>query len=700
MTSRLAWVALLVCIAAGCSRVDSPPDAGAPDAGPVDAGLRCGPGQTACNNACTTLELDPANCGACGHACAPREGCALGTCRVDCQTGWTQCQDLCVDVKVNPFNCGACGRACAAGMVCEAGQCKCDPPARLCGSRCADVQNDPKRCGACDRECGAGEVCVAGSCSLSCPPDSLKCNNACVDVRTDSSNCNACGNACTGGRQCRAGACVCPQGLQLCGGLCSNVQVDGANCGSCNNRCPSGTTCAAGICRYNCPPGKVFCSGQCVDVAVDSSNCGTCGTTCFGAGQCSAGACATCSSATTDCDGDGWTVAEGDCCDQPGACGNNPKMVNPGAIELASNNVDDNCNGLVDALDTLDLDACDTPLASTSGNPTEYARALGICRMAQETPATQQEKTWGLLSAALLRADGTPLNYPAARSLRDHFGTTLKPLEGRSMVVLSSGIASDGIQSQPGPNGGPASNVSTDQSNLVNLLTCTAPYCLKDWLGTANPPLKLANQLPAAPNCGTGGFAGPEQAHDSVMLVLRMRAPTNAAAFEFSGYFYSAEYPEFVCTDFNDQMVVLVDTPGGVPAPIANPVDKNLFTYDQGGQRWPVGINVAKGTNIFRVCDPQAAKPFCWDSDVSATSCSLGSASLAGTGFEAVGTASTDCLVGGGTSWLRTSGNVRPGEVVELRIAIWDVGDGILDSLTLLDNFHWLTSAVNPGTTD
>src|SRR6185436_3474843 len=146
-------------------------------------------------------------------------------------------------------------------------------------------------------------------------------------------------------------------------------------------------------------------------------------------------------------------------------------------------------------------------------------------------------------------------------------------------------------------------------SSSANINTCALPHCIKDWFTTANPPLKQANEMPVAPGCGSGSAGQPHLARDSVMLYLRMRAPTNSKAFSFNSYFFSAEYPEFVCTTFNDQFVVLVDTPGGVPVPIANPVDKNLMTYINGGQKWPIGINVAKGTNLFSVCETQASNP-------------------------------------------------------------------------------------------
>jgi hypothetical protein len=266
------------------------------------------------------------------------------------------------------------------------------------------------------------------------------------------------------------------------------------------------------------------------------------------------------------------------------------------------------------------------------------------------------------------------------------------------MMVISSGIASDGVQTNPGPNGGApgGGNVSTahNPQSTADMSGCVLPHCLKDWFSTANQPLKQANELPVAPGCGSGSAGGPSLARDSVMLYLRLRAPTNSRAFSFNSYFFSAEYPEFVCSTFNDQFVALVDTPTGAPSPIANPIDKNLMTYINGGQKWPIGINVAKGTNLFSVCESQMSNPGCWDPDVSATSCTLGKAQLTGTGFEASG----GCTIGGGTFWLTTAGNVIPGDIVELRFSIWDVGDFAFDSLALLDGFQWLPSATLPGT--
>jgi hypothetical protein len=465
----------------------------------------------------------------------------------------------------------------------------------------------------------------------------------------------------------------------------------------CGNACAAPQVCYQSACADECGGGLTACGQTCIDTMTSATNCGMCGHACAPGETCAGGQCQACDGATTDCDGDGWLEADGDCCDKPGLCGAQPELVNPGALEVVGNGLDDNCNGKTDLFDIEDTLPCDGGLASNSQVALDYAKALGICRQTEEQPISLANKTWGLLDAKILRADGSPLGDPAAISIRPGFGSvTPGTTQGQSVVVMSSGYAADATQTMPGPNGGAPGGFNVSETHFpFSSVSINGGQALsvKDWWAAPNPPLKGANGLPDSPGCNAANSA---TANDSVMLYLRMRAPTNAKAFSFNSYFFSAEYPEFVCTSFNDQFIALVDTPNGVPSPIANPIDKNLMTYTQGGQQWPIGINIAKGTPLFAVCDSQAAKPFCWDSDVSATSCSLGSGQLTGTGFEVP--QGDTCTIGGGTFWLTTAGNVIPGDIVELRIAIWDVGDSAYDSLAIIDGFQWLSNATLPGT--
>ena len=80
---------------------------------------------------------------------------------------------------------------------------------------------------------------------------------------------------------------------------------------------------------------------------------------------------------------------------------------------------------------------------------------------------------------------------------------------------------------------------------------------------------------------------------------------------------------------------------------------------------------------------------------------------LDGTGFDVAdpdpqfggdpGWCGSSNLSGGGTGWLTLTGNVEPGEIIELRFVTWDTGDGWYDSTVLLDNFVWSLEASEPG---
>jgi hypothetical protein len=129
-------------------------------------------------------------------------------------------------------------------------------------------------------------------------------------------------------------------------------------------------------------------------------------------------------------------------------------------------------------------------------------------------------------------------------------------------------------------------------------------------------------------------------------------------------------------------------------------MDKNLAFYNPPGttQKVPVGVNLGHGnTGLFTQCVNGTTG--CSGDPGQITTCT-GTELLAGTGFDDSNSGSCDSgsLEGGATGWLVTSGNVTPGEIITLRIAIWDTSDHSWDSMAVIDGFQWSTEVAQPGT--
>jgi len=505
----------------------------------------------------------------------------------------------------------------------------------------------------------------------------------------------------------------CDGGASCCDGLCVDLQTSATDCGECGESCEGAMACVEGECGLGeCEDGWSDCNGDALDGCETQGECSctpgevqdcySAAPDTMGIGACSAGSRAcndtgtawgpcegeviptaeVCGNTVDDnCDGvvdedpdadlDGWTACGGDCCDAAGPDCSNPELVNPGAFEVDGNDVDDDCDGVADN----PIPACDDGLASDSADTLDYARALDLCQFTEEEPATPEEQVWGVISADLLLADDSGIPDPAARSLRDGFGNTVTTQFGERLVVLSTGHAAD--------NAGDA-NPGFAAFQQGTALGETSPMPA-DWLA-AN-----GGNIPNAPGCPDPAAEG---AFNPVNLRLRMRAPTNANSFSVQMYFFSSEYPEYVCTEFNDFFVTLVDSSDG-----ENPADGNIAIYDDGAQTWPVGINlVSAAAGLFTVCDNGPIAQCGTGGNYAGC---VSPAELAGTGFDVVTGGQFTCVpdapTGGGTGWLTMTGNVEPGEVFEIRFIIWDTSDEIFDSLVLLDDWEWSVEASEPG---
>ena len=320
-----------------------------------------------------------------------------------------------------------------------------------------------------------------------------------------------------------------------------------------------------------------------------------------------------CNSGTADdFDGDGFTVEQGDCND----CDAN---MSPGAIEVITEQgdpqADENCDGQIDEAPAV----CDQNLALEDVDALAGAAAMDLCE-------TVAEDGFGIISASYVRADGSPAAPAQHVGLLDSFGPSVSPRRGSAMLGLSSGNAR-----VPG------------QAGACGAVTCGT-------LGSGVAPTGFPQDVP--------GCTGSTEINDDIALEVQLKAPTNATGLSYEFSFYSHEYPEWVCTSFNDQYVALVSPPP------QGSIDGNI-SFDS--MTNPVSVNIA----LFDVCE----------------GCSLGTGELTGTGFDSWGFGGVGDA--GATGWLVTTAPVDAGQELTVRFAIWDTGDSAYDSTVIIDNFAW-----------
>jgi len=281
-------------------------------------------------------------------------------------------------------------------------------------------------------------------------------------------------------------------------------------------------------------------------------------------------------------------------------CNDYNPFVNNGAIELQGDNVDNNCNGQIDEA----TGACSGDNLDTN-DPMSYAKAIDLC-------ATVKESSFPTLAS------------PQARGIKMQYGPPNIPQAGKNMTVLSSGnVAATGDPGYVNPQPG---------TQFTNAAGYPAPGGV----------------------CQNSGSV-----YDFTEWKLVLQVPANALSFSYDFNFMSAEYPEWVGTQFNDKFFAILDSKAF----------QGNISFDAKGNC--ISIN----NGFFSVCQ----------------GCSQGATQLAGTGY--------DNGIGGGTGWLTTTAPVTPGETITLRFIIFDEGDHIYDSAVLIDNFRWdIKGTISPCT--
>ncbi len=318
-----------------------------------------------------------------------------------------------------------------------------------------------------------------------------------------------------------------------------------------------------------------------------------------------------------DDDGDGYSEDQGDCNDDPDAGG---ALIGPDAIEVALTPegepelIDNDCDGEVDEA----IEPCPTDLLIT--DPMSLAAAMDICH----------EVTQASINGVV---------NEQSYSIMTGFGDTYVPFTGPDLAVLSTGIAWD--------------------PSVMGYATTSGPH-------SQNMQSMVPHPDPQPAVAGCGG-ADETEVNDYSEISLSIQVPANAQSFSFDFNFMSIEFPEFVCSSYDDTFLAMLESEAFT----------GNVSFDSMGNR--VSINVG----FFDVCVAGQA-----------AGCT-GEAELLGTGFE------DGAEGGGGTGWLTTTAPVVPGEKIRLTFMIFDEGDHILDSTVLIDNFRWELEPVDgPVTID
>ena len=284
-----------------------------------------------------------------------------------------------------------------------------------------------------------------------------------------------------------------------------------------------------------------------------------------------------------DNDRDGYTASEGDCNDAS-------SLIGPAAIEIAGNGIDDDCDGVIDE----PLADCDEKLSGRV-DAMSLAASLGQCDPKFLTGASFQGPS-----------------DMRARAVVSEFGI-IKPKAGSSMVLLSTGRAVDKLS--PG---------------------YVSPQSGTD-LGFGNH----ARQPRALPGRGPGLRHGPASDGERLHRVGReAKRADERLSFSFNFQFFSAEYPEFVCTSYNDEFLVELEAPNEIAAR-----DQHLVRRRQEPDHRQQRL-------LHRVHELEQAADQALHARVT---------EITGTGYEDASGAEP---IGGSTGWLTTTAPVTPGEEI------------------------------------
>jgi hypothetical protein len=329
---------------------------------------------------------------------------------------------------------------------------------------------------------------------------------------------------------------------------------------------------------------------------------------------------------------------------------------NPANYDIPGNNCDDDDDGKVDNVTVCDNGTMPPANLSSAGTAADMMAALGLCQVADSTH-------WGVVSATYTnghtQSGAGPSNFSQQHGTLATFGSVIKPREGSLLGALSSGSATatdsdTGPQFKGGKNG------------------------MQGGFGGAGD---VPSGFPAA---SKGCPTLLAEVYDVIDVKVQLKVPANAKGFSFDFDFWSGEWPDYVCSTYNDSFIAYLTSAAFQSGTAGN------ISFDTNGN--PLSVD----NNFFQSCTA-GAQTGCQGSTTATATCSLGTSELAGTGFDDPLQAycgSTQSTSGGATSWLTSTAPAKPGETLSIEFIIWDTGDWNYDSSVLLDNWVWQPQVV------
>src|SRR3989338_3910215 len=220
------------------------------------------------------------------------------------------------------------------------------------------------------------------------------------------------------------------------------------------------------------------------------------------------------------------------------------------------------------------------------------------------------------------------IGTPNAFAVRPGLGI-FTPTQGTNLAVISSGVAGAGTEGAPFPEPG------IENFHVDDLAT---------------------GQL------------------DRARLLVKLQVPADANSLTFDFVYFSAEYPDYVGSMYNDEFQVLLDGVNNIASdPFGNPVSVNLVFFKFDSNNIP-----GTGYDIFASYEQDTG--VCDAAEV-----------------DNVINVPNECPDAGSAGLINIEYPITLGSVIQLDFRIFDRGDHILDSQATIDNFYFSPEIVSPN---